>query len=313
MTEDGPRLDWDATPPAELRGGILCVGNFDGVHLGHAALLRHARALLPNLPVIAATFEPHPLKLLAPERYKPALTEPQRRARLLTTAGADRVAILNTVPALLSQEPTAFFERVIRDGFDAKGIVEGEDFRFGKDRAGNNDALKVMCEKAGIAFSICPPFTLNGETVSSSRIRNALMVGDIPRATTLMGRRYVLAGNVVEGQRRGRTLGFPTANLTDVPTLIPAEGVYAVRARVGVESFPAAANIGPNPTFGEQERKLEVHLIGFDNDLYGQSLEVEFVERLRETRPFASVEDLVTQVRSDIAQAGELLQNREQP
>lgn len=307
------RFDWDATPPPELRGGIVCIGNFDGVHLGHAALLRHARSVVPVLPVVAVTFDPHPLQLLAPDRYKPALTEPDQRARFLIDAGADQVAILRTVPELLNQKPRAFFERVIRDGFQARAVVEGEDFRFGKDRAGDNQDLQAMCEEIGIAFSICPPFSLDGEVISSSRIRDALTRGDIPRATRLQGRHYVLSGRVVEGQQRGRTLGIPTANLDHVPTLIPAEGVYAVWAWVDDIRYPAAANIGPNPTFGEQERKLEVHLIGFAGDLYGSILRVEFVERLRETRPFGSVEDLLNQVRSDIAQVEHRLREGETP
>jgi riboflavin kinase / FMN adenylyltransferase len=163
--------------------------------------------------------------------------------------------------------------------------------------------LKQMCAKAGIGFEEVPPREMDGEAVSSSRVRGELVNGNVAWAAKLLARPYAIRGTVVTGAKRGRTLGFPTANLDGVKTLVPGTGVYAVRASVGEQSWPAAANVGPNPTFGEDARKIEVHLIGFEGDLYGTNLRVEFVEKLRDTKPFAGVEALKEQLRIDIKTA----------
>jgi riboflavin kinase/FMN adenylyltransferase len=298
-------IDWREPPPAEAQGGIVTVGNFDGVHLGHAALIRQAREL--GSPVTAITFEPHPLKLLSPERFQPPLTIAEDRACFLREVGADAVVILHTTPELLSLGPAEFFQEILVKGFGATGIVEGFNFRFGRHRAGDLDMLRQLCARQSIPLRVAEPFALNGVVVSSSRVRNALLAGDMVTAARLIGRQYLVRGLVGTGAQRGRTIGFPTANLEAVETLLPAEGVYAVRACVGDTNFPGAANIGPNPTFGESARKIEVHLIGYSGDLYGKPLRVEFVERLRETRKFAGVDDLVTQLRRDVEKARSLI------
>lgn len=293
------------TPPADLRGGVVTVGNFDGVHRGHAALLTAARELAD--PVVAITFDPHPLVLLAPDRYQPPLTTASERARLLLEVGADHVAILQTTPELLSLSPESFFDAIVRRGFRATAMAEGFNFRFGKDRAGSNNTLRTLCAAAGIDFREVPAFALDGRPVSSSRVRDALVAGDVATATDLLNRPYRVAGVVGTGARRGRTIGFPTANLDRVETLLPANGVYAVSVVTPGGVFPGAANVGPNLTFGEHARKVEAHLLDFAGDLYGQPLGVDFVARLRDTVKFAGVDDLVEQMHKDVAETRRIL------
>jgi riboflavin kinase/FMN adenylyltransferase len=295
--------------PEIVRGGVVAVGNFDGVHRGHAALMDTARELAgPGRPVIPVTFDPHPLVLLAPDRYQPPLTTPAERGRLLHEVGADQVVVLQTTPELLGLSPEGFFDRIIRAKFRATGMVEGFNFRFGRGRAGSNEMLRELCRQAGIAFREVPAFELNGRPVSSSRVRDALVNGDLPAATELLGRPYRVTGVVGHGAHRGRTIGFPTANLDAVETLLPGNGVYATRVRTARGTFAGAAHIGPNATFGEDARKLEVYLLDFEGDLYGQTLTVDFVARLRGTEKFAGVEALIEQMKIDVAATRRVLQ-----
>jgi riboflavin kinase/FMN adenylyltransferase len=292
-------------PPEDVRGGVVTVGNFDGVHRGHATLLSAARELAPQHgnKVIAVTFDPHPLVLLAPDRYQPPLTTIAERARLLQLSGADHVVALRTTANLLALSPLAFFGDILEDALWARGIVEGFNFRFGNDRAGSNAFLQATCYQSGVAFREVPAFQLGGRPVSSSRVREALVNGDLPAATELLGRHYRVTGTVGHGARRGRTIGFPTANLDAVETLLPGNGVYATRVQTARGTFAGAAHIGPNATFGEESRKLEVHLLDFDGDLYGQTLNVNFVARLRGTEKFTGVESLIEQMKKDVAEA----------
>jgi riboflavin kinase/FMN adenylyltransferase len=295
-------------PPDNVRGGVVAIGNFDGVHRGHAALLAAAAELAgPDRPVVAVTFDPHPLVLLAPERFQPPLTTLAERARLLRMVGANHVVALQTTPELLGLSPEAFFDRVIRGSLAAHGMVEGFNFRFGHDRAGSNDTLRTLCRTAGIEFDEVPPFTLAGRPVSSSRIRDALIAGDIRGATELLGRPYRVTGVVGTGARRGRTIGFPTANLDRVETLLPGDGVYGVRVQAEAGRFAGAAHVGPNATFGEHARKIEVHLLDFTGDLYGQTLAVDFIGRIRGTEKFATVDALIEQMKRDVAEARRLV------
>jgi riboflavin kinase/FMN adenylyltransferase len=299
-------FDWRKTPPEECRQGAVSVGNFDGVHRGHAALVaelrRRARAI--HGPAVAVTFDPHPLQLLQPERFQPVLTTPADRAELLQACGADHVLILRTTPDFLQLSAAEFFQVVLRERLAARAVVEGPNFGFGRNREGDLNSLRELCRETGLLLTVVPPLmTAEGQPVSSSRVRRALVAGDVRAAAELLGRPYRLRGQVAVGHRRGQTLGFPTANLERVPTLIPGDGVYAVRVFASATAWPAAANVGPSPTFGEQARRVEVHLIGFQGDLYGQELAVEFLDRLRDTRPFAGPAELVEQLRRDVEQA----------
>ncbi|MGL6097152.1 MAG: bifunctional riboflavin kinase/FAD synthetase, partial [Fimbriiglobus sp.] len=299
-------LAWTGHPPAEFLGGAVTVGNFDGVHRGHRELVAAARRAAPRTggPVVAVTFDPPPLNLLAPTAAKPPLTTVADRAAWLHAAGADHVVVLRTEPGLLALSPEAFFEDVIVGLFRATAMAEGYNFRFGRGRAGNTDTLRELCEKFGIAFEEVPPLLVGGEPVSSSRVRAEIVAGNVAAAAELLGRPYRIAGEVVTGARRGRTIGFPTANLGNVNVLVPGVGVYAVRAVLPDNTTrPAAANVGTNPTFGDDARKIEVHVLDFSGDLYGTTVAVEFVARLRDTRPFAGPAELVEQLNRDVEAA----------
>ena len=307
------RFAWDDMPPVSSRRGAVAVGNFDGVHRGHAALLaevrRQARAV--GGPAVALTFDPHPLQLLRPEQFQPVLTTTADRAELLRTCGADRVLVLNTTPALLHLSAAEFFQQVLQDRLAAQALVEGVNFGFGRNREGTIETLSTLCHEAGVTLTIVPPVLRDGQPISSSRVRMALERGAVREAAELLNRPYRLRGVVGSGRQRGRTIGFPTANLERIETLLPRDGVYAVRVHRGRESWPGAANLGPNPTFGESARKVEVHLIGFQGDLLGQTLVVDFLERLRDTRPFAGVAELTEQLRRDVESAQSIVARRE--
>jgi riboflavin kinase/FMN adenylyltransferase len=304
-------LPWHEAPPADCRGGALSVGNFDGVHRGHVALLEELRRQADAVhgPAVALTFDPHPLQLLRPDSYPPPLTTIAERARLLRAHGADHVVILGTTHDFLRLTAEEFFERVVRGHFEARAMVEGESFGFGRGRGGNVATLAELCRRDGLGLVVVPPVDVGGQAVSSSRVRAALQRGAVREAAQCLGRPYRLTGTVEAGQQRGAGLGFPTANLGRAQTLIPGDGVYAVRVDRDGTRWPGAANIGPNPTFGESARKVEVHLIGFRGDLYGQGLSVEFIDRLRDTRPFGGVSELVAQLRADVERAREIVRS----
>ena len=292
--------------PSGFAPSAVAIGNFDGVHRGHLSLIAAAGRWSKQVggPAVAVTFDPPPYQVLFPNSpMRPPLTAMNERVRLLHEAGADHVAVLKTSPELLALTPEDFFHEVIRGQLGAMAVVEGFNFRFGVNRTGSNSTLKRLCEASGLAFEEVPPLKWDFEPISSSRVRTALVSGDVSLAKDLLGRRYAIAGTVVRGAERGRTLGFPTANLADVATVLPGNGVYAVRAIVNGTTWPAAANIGPNPTFGEAAQKIEVHLIGFAGDLYGSTLTVEFTTKLRDTRPFAGVHELTEQLKRDIEAA----------
>lgn len=296
-------LNWNDIAPTECLRGAVTIGNFDGVHRGHQYLMGQLRsqAAACNGPAVVLTFDPHPLQLLRPENAPPLLTVPEERARLLHLAGADHVVFLRTSADLLNLSAQQFFDDVLLKNFQPRTIVPGFNFGFGKNREGTVNLLKEYCLKANICFLLVEPLHQGQMTVSSSRIREVLTQGQVDKATEMLGRPYLISGLVSTGQRRGNTIGFPTANLEQIATLIPGEGVYAVRTQVNHCLYAAAANIGPNPTFGESSRKVEVHILDFSGDLYGQMLYVEFVKRLRDTRPFPSVTALKEQLATDIA------------
>src|SRR5579871_5772206 len=232
-------LNWNEAPPSDCLHGAVAVGNFDGVHLGHASLIKMLRGAASKVagPAIVVSFDPHPLMLLAPERFQPPLNTIEARCAYLEKAGADKIVILKTTSELLELTPEAFFDRILQTGLKARAIVEGFNFRFGHDRAGDNETLARLCRESRIAFSVVPPFQMDEAPVSSSRIRHALMEGNVAEAARLMGRAYRLWGEVAQGQRRGRALGFPTANLERVQTLVPGDGVYAMRVNLGDKTW----------------------------------------------------------------------------
>jgi riboflavin kinase / FMN adenylyltransferase len=295
--------------PSRARKGAVAVGNFDGVHLGHANIVAQllARAKEVGGPAVVFTFDPHPVRLLRPEQCPPPLTWTERKAELLAKLGVDWIVSYPTDQRMLSLSARQFFDEIISEALGARAVVEGPNFYFGKNREGNVETLREFTGAAGVSLDIVEPVEIEGELVSSSRIRTLIGVhGDVATARRLLTQPYRLRGMVTHGAGRGATIGVPTANLAGIDTLLPSPGVYAGLAWLDKLPWQAAINIGPNPTFGEHIPKVEVHLIGWKKSLYGAPLEVDFLTRLREIQPFGSVELLKAQVQQDIAQAHEL-------
>jgi riboflavin kinase/FMN adenylyltransferase len=293
--------------PGDLRGGAVAIGNFDGVHRGHAAIVQQlvARARQVGGPAIVFTFDPHPVQLLRPREAPPPLTGTERKTELLGRLGVDAVVAYPTDEALLRLTPEEFFDQIVRGRLSARGMVEGQNFFFGHDRAGTIDVLRQLCRGIDIPVDVVEPVLIDAEPVSSSRVRRLLAAGEIDGAGRLLTEPYQIRGKVVHGAGRGAQLGFPTANVTGISTLLPGLGVYAGRARAEGDLWPAAINVGPNPTFGEQALKVEVHLIGFEQSLYDQPLKVDFQHRLRDIQRFNDVAALTAQVQRDVVAARE--------
>jgi riboflavin kinase/FMN adenylyltransferase len=291
--------------PAAVRAGAVAIGNFDGVHRGHALIVERLRASAKRVggPAIVFTFDPHPVRILRPDQAPPPLTWTERKAELLERLGVDAVIAYPTDDELLTLSPQEFFERVVRQQLDARALVEGQNFFFGHQRAGNIGVLGQLTTEAGIDLEIVEPVVAGGQIVSSSRVRTLISQGQMDEARELLTEPYRIRGLVIHGVHRGAKLGFPTANVDAVDTLLPGPGVYSGRAFVGEQPWPAAINIGPNPTFGEHALKVEVHLIDFDGSLYGQPLEIDFLNRLREIRKFSGVDELKRQLTLDVAAA----------
>ncbi len=290
--------------PAEARGSYVTVGNFDGVHRGHQRLISRLRAKADqaHVPALAITFDPHPVTLLRPEMAPVPLVWPAREIELLKKAGASRVAVFRTGPWLLELSAREFFDQVLCQQLGARGLVEGPNFAFGHDRQGNVHSLARWCAESAMDFEVVEAEETEGRLVSSSLIRQFVTEGQVGEATRFLGHPHRIRGVVAHGAGRGAGLGFPTVNLDGIDTLIPADGVYAALAWIEgqTSAWKAACNIGPNPTFGEQVRKVEAHLIGFAGDLYGKSVELDFLKRLRGTKKFSSLDELLKQIRADI-------------
>lgn len=280
----------------------MTIGNFDGVHLGHARIVERLKRQAEQVggPAIVFTFDPHPVRLLRPEAAPPPLTWTDRKVQLLTGLGVSAVIAYPTDEALLQLTAEEFFEQIIRQRLDARAMVEGPNFFFGRGRAGNVERLGQLCEAAGISLEVVEPLKIDGDYVSSSRVRSAVQRGDVDEARRLLTQPYRIRGLVTHGVGRGHKIGFPTANVDAIDTLTPAIGVYAGRGIVNGQVWPAAIHIGPNPTFHEHGVKVEVHLIGFAGNLYGQPFEVDFLSRLRDVHPFPSVDALKEQLNNDI-------------
>jgi riboflavin kinase/FMN adenylyltransferase len=302
-----------SAPPA----CAVSVGNFDGVHLGHAALVARLRATADRLgvPAVALTFDPHPASLVRPDAAPVPLTTPGRRAELLLALGVDAVLVQPVDRAFIGLSAEAFYGDVLRGRLRAAAVVEGPDFRFGAGRVGDVALLRGLCAADGVAVDVVEPVAAGGGTVSSSRIRALVAAGDVAAANALLTAPFRASGTVVVGARRGAGLGFPTANLADVATLVPGAGVYAARAAVrgGAAWHPAAVHVGCNVTFGATVPTIEAHLVGFAGDIYGSVLDVDFLQRLRETRRFESVDDLKAQLARDVEAAAAVVRRHDVP
>lgn len=291
--------------PEAVRHGAVAIGNFDGVHLGHARIIQRLAARARELggPAVVFTFDPPPVKLLRPDRAPAALTWTERKADLLAELGADAVIAYPTDAALLQLSPREFFDRIIRRQLDARAMVEGPNFFFGHDRQGDVRLLGEFCREAQIPLAVVDPVVIDEQPVSSSRVRVLVGRGAVDDARRMLTRPYRIRGTVVHGAGRGRDLGFPTANLERIDTLLPAEGIYAGRAYIDGRSWSAAISLGPNPTFDDGRLKAEAHLLDFRGTLYDRTIEIDFLSRLRDVQRFRSVEELVSQMDRDLEAA----------
>jgi riboflavin kinase/FMN adenylyltransferase len=291
----------------EWEGAAIAIGNFDGVHLGHRALIDRAReiAAANDAITVALTFDPHPSALLAPARAPRLLTSLERRAELLAEAGVDVVVVEPFTHELAGVAPNAFVDDIVIFALRARAIVVGYDFSYGQGRTGTVEALQAHGIHAGIEVAVVPAVTVDGEIAASTKVRAHLRAGDLARAARMLGRPWDVDGVVMHGAQRGRAIGVPTANIATEVELAIAPGIYAVTLGIeGGPAMPAVASLGTNPTFVEDGGLvLEVHVLDWEGDLYDRRVRTTFIARLRDEQKFDSVDALVAQIRRDIDHA----------
>ena len=313
MTVSGSRLrlfrDIDG-PPLYPEGSVVCIGAFDGLHLGHRALIGAAAASAKahGLALVVLSFEPLPREFFSRENPPPRLVLPRGKVEGLSQLGCDAVGLLRFNAAMVAMSPHEFIERALLRRLSAREVWVGQDFRFGSRRAGDLALLEAVGNEAGFTTHSIEDFTLDGERVSSSRIRNALLAGDLDSAARLLGRSYSISGKVVHGAKLGRELGYPTANIGFGGKTPALSGIYATRVHgVGAYPMPSVSSVGTRPTVNGREPVLEAHLFDFEGDLYGRRIEVEFVAKLREELKFDDLAVMVEQIHCDAHQARTLL------
>jgi riboflavin kinase/FMN adenylyltransferase len=308
---DQPRLLASGLPPDVSRTAVT-VGSFDGVHRGHQDVLRQLvmRARQLGVQSLLLTFDPHPLEVVNPAAAPRLLTVIDEKLEVLAESGLDYVAVLPFTASLASFSAERFVDEILLGRFRMHDLLMGSDHRFGHNRSGDVETMRRLGKERGFEVGVVPPVTVNGgQSVSSTAIRRAVAGGDLAGAFSGLGRHYSLGGRVVEGARRGRLIGFPTANIP-IPgsrKLLPPEGVYAVRVQTPKGPHDGMLNLGPRPTFGDAQAVVEAHLFDASVDLYGDRVRVDFVERLRDTQKFNGVEALTAQLRRDEASARVIL------
>jgi riboflavin kinase/FMN adenylyltransferase len=308
-----PRLDHRQPIPEPLRGAIIALGNFDGFHLGHQAVVGEAIcwARAEGRPAIVATFDPHPVRHFKPDAEPFRLTTLDQRQELFEAAGANAMLVFGFDGELAGTTAEDFVSKLLVERFGAAGVVTGEDFTFGKARGGNVRVLAELGAAHGMAARAVGPVSEHGEVISSSRIREALQAGDCETATRLLTRPFAIRGPVQHGDKNGRLLGYPTANLALGTYLRPRYGVYAVTGKLpDGRVLQGAANLGVRPQFDPPKELLEPYFFDFNEDLYGQEIEVAFHHFLRGEAKFASLEELTDQIRRDCDEAKEVLAQR---
>ncbi|MBE9531525.1 MAG: bifunctional riboflavin kinase/FAD synthetase [Proteobacteria bacterium] len=288
---------------------ILTLGNFDGLHLGHIKILKlvNKRAKDFKAKSVVYTFDPHPLKVVAPEKSPPLMLTVKDKARLVESFGIDYLVVASFTRKFASKDPREFVKEVLVNGLKVREVIVGHDYAFGKGKRGTISFLRKLGAEFGFKVTVIDAYKLGGKIVSSSRVRAEVKGGRLQSAAKLLGRDFLIRGKVVKGTETGKTIGFPTANLKPETELIPKEGVYAVRAEVDGKSIKGVANIGTAPTFGGKESAIEVHLLNFSGDIYKKTISVAFIRRLRGERSFKSKEALIRQIKRDIERAKALL------
>ncbi len=292
-----------------LRNAVVTIGNFDGVHLGHREIFRRVvrRAQEFGGPSVVHTFVPHPLKVLAPERAPLLINTYEEKEQLIEASCIDVLVCTPFTAALAALPARHFVRQVLVDRIGLRHLIIGYDYLFGKDRQGNAELLRHMGEQLGFSVEVLQPIRGEGELYSSTRVRQLIQEGQVGRVVALLGRNFALQGQVVHGFKRGKTLGFPTANIKTDRELLPATGVYAVKVRRGGRLIDGVLNIGFNPTFEAADLCIEVHLLDFDEQLYGEQLHIYFIERLRDEKRFTGPEHLVRSIQEDIRRARSIL------
>lgn len=305
------RLYHDEAVPEAMRGAVIALGNFDGFHLGHQAVVSRAVALGFHLrrPVLVATFDPHPVSFFRPDVRPFALTSLDQRERLFAHAGADAMLVFRFGAELAAMDADEFVAQVLVERIGAAGLITGDDFSFGKGRSGDVALLSRLCEAHGVIAEAVPQVILDGVRVSSGRVRDALAAADPGKATRLLTRPFAVQGVVERGDGRGGPeLGWPTANLSLGDYQRPAYGIYAVRVRLEDDAeFAGVASLGVRPTFEPAVELLEAHLFGFDGDLYGRTIEVGLHHYIRAEEKFSSIEALAARMGQDALEAKRLL------
>jgi riboflavin kinase/FMN adenylyltransferase len=301
---DLARISADSALPPTVTGTVITVGTFDGVHRGHLDVLKRLvdRASETGMPSVLVSFDPHPLEIVNPTAAPPLLTSFEEKLEVISETGLDYFAIVPFTHDLAAYSAEEFVEKILRGRFRMRELLIGHDHGFGHHRAGNVTVLRQLGRVSGFRVDVVDAVSLDdGQHVSSTSIRRAIAGGDLARAALGLGRPYSVGGTVIRGQGRGRDLGFATLNIAPPPPrkLLPPEGVYAVRAQTPRGAFGGMMNLGPRPTFGESETTLEAHLFGASGDFYGAQVRIDFVAFLRDTRKFASAEELVRQLEHD--------------
>ena len=288
---------------------VMAIGNFDGVHVGHQALFCKTAelALAHGGTSIAFTFEPHPLKIIAPGKAPPLLTHFKKKMELIESCGVNMVICADFTRKFADQQPRDFSRNILFEKIAVKEVVVGFDYAFGRGREGTIPYLKKMGEEFGFKVHVVEPFKLKGHTVSSSHVRELIEAGQVESASQFLGRDYSIIGPVISGYKTGQAIGFPTANIDTSKVQIPGTGVYAVRVVYENNSYDAVANIGFNPTFNRDRLSVEVHIFDFNQVIYHHEIEVQFMARIRSELTFKSAEDLVVQIKQDIDKAKKIL------
>lgn len=297
--------------PSDGRGAVVTVGTFDGIHRGHWAVLQEIRrrARETGRRSVLLTFHPHPLRIVRPEHAPPLLTTPVEKKEILVETGLDYAVFLTFTPTLSRYEPERFVREILVGRLGVEELVIGYDHGFGRGRSGDVDTLRKLGGELGFAVDVVEPVTAGDGPVSSTAIRDAIAEGRMREATDQLGRPYSVRGVVVRGDGRGKQLGFPTANLriSNGDKLVPPAGIYAVRGVLRTGTHDGALHIGPRPTFRGSPPTVELHLLEFEGDLYGEAVRVDFVQRLREVRPFESADALIRQMEADVQETRRVL------
>jgi len=293
-----------------IQNPVLTIGNFDGVHKGHLALFERVKQIAKEIngSSVVMTFDPHPIKVLSNGNGPPVITPTPQKLRLIKEVGIDIILCLPFTKEFANIPAKDFVEKILVEKIGVKYVVVGYDYSFGKNRQGNIEFLKKMAQRYQFKVEVVEPVSINGIIVSSTKIRKLVQEGKLEEAKLLLGRNYQVTGTVISGKNRGaRILGYPTANLKLIDELTPKVGVYAVKVHIDNEVYKGVANIGYNPTFGNGAFSVETHIIGFNRNILGKEIIVEFVKRLRDEKKFESPSELAEQIKKDIQEAQKVL------